>query len=124
MPARPGTAAARPSAVLRSAGRDRIPAVGEVAGWSRRAPSCSPAVDAALSGAYCDLSHALSLGGDSGQEGPLMAESTDDAVAVYQLSYSSHSRIPRPDRPTELAAIFRRPIEQQGRRDHRRTVDH
>jgi hypothetical protein len=36
-----------------------------------------------------------------------MAESTDDAVPVYQLSYSSHSRIPGPDRPTELAAIFR-----------------
>jgi Sensors of blue-light using FAD len=36
-----------------------------------------------------------------------MAEPTDEAVPVYQLSYSSHSRIPRPDRPTELAAIFR-----------------
>jgi hypothetical protein len=36
-----------------------------------------------------------------------MVESTDDAVPVYRLSYSSHSRIPRPDRPAELAAIFR-----------------
>jgi hypothetical protein len=36
-----------------------------------------------------------------------MANPTDDAAPVYQLSYSSHSRIPRHDRPTELAAIFR-----------------
>ncbi len=36
-----------------------------------------------------------------------MAEPTDDPAPMYQLSYSSHSRIPRPDRPGELAAIFR-----------------
>ena len=36
-----------------------------------------------------------------------MPEPTDAVLPIYQLSYSSRSRIPGADRPKELAAIFR-----------------
>ncbi|NMO92289.1 BLUF domain-containing protein [Actinomycetospora sp. TBRC 11914] len=35
-----------------------------------------------------------------------MTEPGGDTSSVFQLLYSSHSRIPRPDRPTVLAEIF------------------
>lgn len=35
-----------------------------------------------------------------------MTEPADDTSSVFQLIYTSHSRIPRADRPTVLAEIF------------------